>query len=148
MIGRIDGVLCCGNICYDIPVWPVTSVAWGRTVWVDEITFSVGGNGSNTSYSLATLGAPVRLTGMVGRDFAGEAILAMLEKAGVQSDIHRSDLPTACTSSWCNPIAIDRLFQRRARAARLLHACSLMTFPDSVTSTSQILSRCRLFGNQ
>src|SRR6476646_10430722 len=116
MIGRIDGVLCCGNICYDIPVWPVTSVAWGRTVWVDEITFSVGGNGSNTSYSLATLGAPVRLTGMVGRDFAGEAILAMLEKAGVQSDIHRSDLPTACTVVLVQPDS-DRSFIQRPGAS-------------------------------
>jgi sugar/nucleoside kinase (ribokinase family) len=124
MIGRIDGVLCCGNICYDIPVWPVTSVAWGRTVWVDEITFSVGGNGSNTSYSLATLGAPVRLTGMIGRDFAGEAILAMLEKAGVQSDIYRSDLPTACTVVLVQPDS-DRSFIQRPGASSEVTPCLL-----------------------
>lgn len=124
MISRIDGVLCCGNICYDIPIWPVTSVAWGKTVWVDEITFSVGGNGANTSYSLATLGAPVRLTGMVGRDFAGDAILTMLEKAGVESDIRRCDLPTACTVVLVQPDS-DRSFIQRPGASREVTPCML-----------------------
>ena len=48
IIGPYDGVLCYGNICYDIPIWPVTSVAWGKTVWVDEDYVQRRGNGANT----------------------------------------------------------------------------------------------------
>jgi sugar/nucleoside kinase (ribokinase family) len=124
MISRIDGVLCCGNISYDIPVWPVASVAWGKSVWVDEITFSVGGNGANTSYSMATLGVPVRLTGMVGRDDAGDAIIAMLEKAGVQPDIARTDSPTTATVVLVHPDS-DRSFIHRPGASRDVTPCML-----------------------
>ena len=60
MIERIDGVVCCGNICYDMPVWPVERVAWGATTWVERIEHSVGGNGANTSYALARLGTNSR----------------------------------------------------------------------------------------
>ena len=117
MIVRIDGVLCCGNVSYDIPVWPVDSVSWGKSLWVDEITFSVGGNGANTSYALATLGAPVRLTGMVGRDAQGDAILRMLESAGVQLNIHRSDNPTTSTVVLVQSSS-DRSFVHRPGASR------------------------------
>jgi sugar/nucleoside kinase (ribokinase family) len=117
MIRRIEGVLCCGNVSYDIPVWPVDSVAWGKSMWVDEITFSVGGNGANTSYALATLGAPVRLTGMVGRDAQGDAIIRILEAAGVQLDIHRSDNPTTSTVVLVQSSS-DRTFVHRPGASR------------------------------
>ena len=117
MIGRIGGVLCCGNVCYDIPVWPVDSVPWGKSVWVDEITFSVGGNGANTSYAIAKLGAPVRLTGMVGKDAQGDAILAMLQDAGVVSDIRRTDEPTTSTVVLVQSSS-DRSFVHRPGASR------------------------------
>ena len=97
LITNIDGVICTGNISYDIPVWPVDSVRWGKSIWVEEITFSVGGNGANTSYAMATLGGRIMLTGVVGRDSQGDAVLAVLENAGVQLDIHRSDQPTTST---------------------------------------------------
>jgi sugar/nucleoside kinase (ribokinase family) len=124
MISRIGGVLCCGNISYDIPVWPVPSVAWGKSIWVEEITFSVGGNGANTSYSMATLGTPVRLTGMVGHDSAGDAILAMLEKAGVQPDISRTSTPTTATVVLVHPDS-DRSFLHRPGASRDVTPCML-----------------------
>jgi sugar/nucleoside kinase (ribokinase family) len=117
MIRRLDGVLCVGNICYDIPVWPVDSIAWGKTVWVDAITFSVGGNGANTSYALATLGVPVRLTGMVGRDAHGDAILDVLRKAGVQMDISRTDNPTTSTIVLVQSSS-DRSFVHQPGASR------------------------------
>lgn len=117
MIKRIEGVLCIGNISYDIPVWPVDSVNWGRSIWVDEITFSVGGNGANTSYSLATLGAPVLLTGKVGRDNQGDAVVDALKSAGVQLDIHRSDQPTTSTVVLVHSSS-DRAFLHRPGASR------------------------------
>ncbi|HYP06585.1 MAG TPA: carbohydrate kinase family protein [Bryobacteraceae bacterium] len=124
MIARIDGVLCCGNVCYDIPVWPVDSVCWGKSVWVDEITFSVGGNGANTAYALATLGAPVRLTGCVGRDLQGDALVQTLERAGVQLDIHRCDSPTTSTVVLVQSSG-DRSFVHRPGASRDLAAAML-----------------------
>ena len=117
MIDRIGGVLCIGNISYDIPVCPVDTVAWGRSIWVDEITFSVGGNGSNTSYAMATLGAPVRLTGKVGRDVQGDAVVDVLQRAGVQLDIHRSDQPTTSTVVLVHSSS-DRAFLHRPGASR------------------------------
>lgn len=117
MIGPIEGVLCCGNISYDIPVWPVEEVAWGRSIWVEQITFSLGGNGCSTSYTLATMGGKVRLTGMVGRDTNGDAILDALEKAGIASDVRRSDKPTTSTVVLVQASG-DRSFLHRPGASR------------------------------
>jgi sugar/nucleoside kinase (ribokinase family) len=117
MIQRIDGVLCCGNVCYDIPVWSVDSVNWGKSIWVDEITCSLGGNGANTSYALATLGTPVRLTGTVGSDDHGNAILEMLQHAGVQLDLRRSGSPTTSTVVLVQSSS-DRTFIHRPGASR------------------------------
>jgi hypothetical protein len=36
-------------------VRPVSEPHWGRTVWVDTIEDGFGGNGANTSYTLARL---------------------------------------------------------------------------------------------
>ena len=97
-IERVTGVLVCGNICLDIPVWAVDTVDWGTTAWVDAITESVGGNGANTSYALATLGVPVRLTGTVGKDRKGEWLVETLQAADVDaSRISRSEHPTTST---------------------------------------------------
>ena len=94
------------------------AVAWGRSIWVDEITFSVGGNGANTSYSMATLGAPVRLTGIVGRDVQGMLSSTCCGSAGVQLDIHRSDQPTTSTVVLVHSIAIGLSSTVLAPAAR------------------------------
>ncbi len=50
------GILCCGNIAVDILVRPVEQFHWGTTTWVDSIEQNLGGNGSNTSYTLGMLG--------------------------------------------------------------------------------------------
>src|SRR5260370_42502038 len=78
----MPGGLCCGNLVRDILVRPVAEPFWGRTVWVDTIEEGFGGNGANTSYTLARLGTPVRLLGMLGADEAGDRIAATLRSAG------------------------------------------------------------------
>jgi len=78
-IRRISGVLCSGNICFDILVRPVDCLEWGTSTWVEEYLETMGGNGSNTSYTLAMLGVPVRLHGMVGPDAYGDHVLAKLQ---------------------------------------------------------------------
>lgn len=87
MIERINGVLCCGNIVFDIGVWPVEDVGWNRTKWVDTVAESIGGNGANTSYALATLGVPVRLVSRTGDDARAELLLSILARAGVDTSL-------------------------------------------------------------
>jgi sugar/nucleoside kinase (ribokinase family) len=84
-VAEIGGVLCCGNIVFDILVYPAADVEWNTTRWVDTITESMGGNGSNTSYVIAKMGVPVRLLSLVGSDERGDALLRILGEAGVDT---------------------------------------------------------------
>ncbi|MCS7315841.1 MAG: carbohydrate kinase family protein [Bryobacterales bacterium] len=97
------GVLCLGNIVFDVLVRPVTELRWNTTSWVDSIRHTMGGNGANTAYALAVLGTPVRLLGWVGTDAAGAALLERLSRAGVETDfVRRVNAPTATTVSLVN----------------------------------------------
>ena len=124
-IRDLRAVLCCGNICFDIPVWPVEKLAWGTTTWVDTITESLGGNGANTSYALARLGVSVTLTGVVGSDATAGRAIDTLRDAGVDvSRIGRADLPTTSTVCVVHPSG-DRLFLHRPGASSALEASAL-----------------------
>lgn len=103
-IRNVTGVLCCGNICYDIPVWPVDRVEWNTTTWVETIGGGIGGNGANTSYALARLGVQVQLIGVVSSDAYGQDLLQQLNTAGVDTRrIRQSPLPTTCTVAIVHP---------------------------------------------
>jgi len=118
MPDRITGVLCAGNISYDILVRPVDRFRWGTSTWVDEYIEDMGGNGSNTSYALAMLGVPVRLLGMVGPDDRGEYLLNKLRQAGVDASfVGRSAEPTTTTICVANS-AGDRLFLQRVGSSK------------------------------
>jgi sugar/nucleoside kinase (ribokinase family) len=80
----------------DILVRPVERIEYGFTVWVESIEHHLGGNGANTSYALAKLGVPVRLRGAVGRDEAGDRVLARLRSVNVD-EVERRAEPTATT---------------------------------------------------
>src|SRR5437773_7581552 len=122
------GVLCCGNIVIDVMVRPVEQFRWGTTTWVDSIEQNLGGNGSNTSYTLGMLGVPVRLLGVVGRDAFGDLALSILRSGNVDlSAVGRSQAPT--TASIC-PVnaAGDRLFLHRVGS-------SVEVFPEPIEFT-------------
>lgn len=126
------GILCCGNIVLDVMVRPVEQFTWGTTTWVDSIEQNLGGNGSNTSYTLGILGVPVRLLGLVGRDAFGDLALSILQSAGVDlSCVGRSQAPT--TASIC-PVnaAGDRLFLHRVGS-------SAEVFPEPIEFTPPML---------
>ena len=92
------GMIVAGNLVEDIVTRPVGEIAWGATAWVHSIEHHLGGNGANTSYTLATLGVPVRLRGAVGNDDAGGRVLAKLASVGVNLDaIECREAPTAST---------------------------------------------------
>lgn len=82
---RLGGVLCTGNIVFDVLVHPVDHLRWGATTWVETIGQSIGGNGANTSYTLACLGVPVRLIAVVGDDTYGDELMSGLRAAGVDT---------------------------------------------------------------
>lgn len=97
-IQNIEGILCAGNISHDILVRPVDRLEWGASTWVSDLLEDMGGNGSNTSYAAAMLGAPAKLLGMVGRDRQGGALIEKLAAAGVDlTGVGRSEAPTTTT---------------------------------------------------
>src|ERR1700731_4634294 len=125
---RPRGILCCGNIAVDIQVRPVEQFNWGTTTWVDSIEQNLGGNGSNTSYTLAMLGVPVRLLGMVGQDPFGEHALSILKSGGVDlSFVGRSKAATSTSVCAVNS-AGNRLFMHRVGS-------SAEVFPDPIQFT-------------
>jgi sugar/nucleoside kinase (ribokinase family) len=110
----LKGVLCSGNLVYDLLVRPVDQMVWGTTTWVESVEQDVGGNGANTSYALARLGVPVRLIGLVGADSFGEVLVSRLQEVGVDtSHIGRCANPTAVTVALVNSKG-ERLFLHRA----------------------------------
>lgn len=111
-------MICAGNICHDILVRPVNEFRWGTNTWVDEMIEDMGGNGSNTAYTLARLGVPARLLGLVGREERGDRVLAKLTGAGVDvSRVGRSSEPTTTTICVANADG-DRLFFQQIGASR------------------------------
>jgi len=128
-VSGISGVLCCGNVVFDVAVWPVESCDWNTTTWVDTITEGIGGNGANTSYALAALGVPVRLVSVLGDDERGRKLLTILNSAGVDtSGVRRiTELPTSATVVLVHQGG-DRKFLHRPGASRDLSAADLRDF--------------------
>jgi sugar/nucleoside kinase (ribokinase family) len=80
------GVLVCGNIVMDVVARPVDQLVWAATTWIESLEHHMGGNGANTAYALAKLGAPTRLLSATGKDDFGEQLLTRLAGAGVDID--------------------------------------------------------------
>ena len=138
MISIPNGILCAGNLTEDILVWPVDEVVFNTTVWVKDIITSIGGNGANTSYAAAKLGAPVRLAGLVGDDEAGRHVIAQLQGAGVDTThVRRSELPTPVTVVVVRSDAA-RTFLHRPGASR-------EAFRDALEFSRELTAGCRHF---
>jgi sugar/nucleoside kinase (ribokinase family) len=114
---RVTGVLCAGNIVWDILVHPVDRIAWSTTVWVDGLEQHLGGNGANSAYALGRLGVPVRLLGWAGGDPFGGFAREQLASAGVDVSLLRtSTAPTATTVALVSSSA-DRMFLHQPGAS-------------------------------
>ncbi len=111
-------ILVVGNLVLDILAWPVEKIRWDSTVWVERLARSVGGNGANTSYTLARMGSQVSLVGAVGRDAEGEELLGILGKAGVDvKKVRKLALPTPTTLALVKKSGA-RAFVHRPGASR------------------------------
>ncbi len=125
MIRPGGGVLCAGNIVHDVLVRPVDRLDFDQTVWVDELCASLGGNGANTSYTLARLGVRVRLASIAGSDGRGDEMIAILKEAGVDtSSVVRSRLPTSATVVLVRHDGARAFFNRPG--------CAVTDFPAEV----------------
>ena len=111
-------VLVAGNLVLDLLAWPVEKILWDGTVWVEKFARSVGGNGANTSYTLARMGVDVALVGAVGRDAEGEELLGILRGVGVDvSGVKKLALPTPTTMALVKKNG-SRAFVHRPGASR------------------------------
>jgi sugar/nucleoside kinase (ribokinase family) len=73
----------------------VDNVAW----CAEPLRMVIGGNGANSAYILAKLGAHVRLASAIGEDLLGNAICAWLSAAGVDQSWLRRRADTATSTT-------------------------------------------------
>lgn len=127
------GVLCAGNVLVDILASPVSALQWDATTWIDDLVQSLGGNGANTSYTLATLGTRVRLLGLVADDPFGIYCRSVLAAAGVDlSLLGASNESTACSVVLVRPDGARALLHRPG-ASREAFAAPLV-FDEELTA--------------
>ncbi len=107
-------------------------------MWVESIVEGFGGNGANTSYALARLGARARLLGVVGADEHGDRVLAALAAAGVETaHVRRSHLPTPASVILVHPNGARALLHRPGASAE--------AFEQSFELTADVIDGCAWF---
>ncbi|MBQ8992239.1 hypothetical protein IJ090_02280, partial [Candidatus Saccharibacteria bacterium] len=62
-----------------------TELKIGTKADIDRISFETGGGGTNSATTFARFGHEATFIGNIGRDPAGEAILACLDEEGIDS---------------------------------------------------------------
>src|SRR5688500_20325798 len=79
--------LCIGVHVLDVLVRPVEAIPEGDGALVEEIRLTAAGSAGGTALVLAKLGADVRSAGAVGADPAGDMLLALLARDGVDTSL-------------------------------------------------------------
>ncbi len=122
----------------DVLVRPVSGLNWDTTTWVEELDQQIGGNGANTSYTIARLGVPARLLSAVGQDSFGDRAIEILKSAGTDVGfVRRSAAPTPATVVLVNSDG------RRA----LLHrpGASRDAFTQPIEIAAELMAGCTHF---
>jgi sugar/nucleoside kinase (ribokinase family) len=84
----------------DVLVRPVEEIPEGQGgALVEEIRLTAAGSAGGTALVLARLGAEVRSAGAIGTDAAGDMLLALLERDGVDTSllVRRDDVQTSAS---------------------------------------------------
>lgn len=92
--------LCAGVHVLDVLVRPVEAIPEGQGgELVEQIRITAAGSAGGTALVLAKLGASVRSAGAIGRDAAGDMLLALLERDGVDTEllVRRDDVQTSAS---------------------------------------------------
>ncbi len=122
-------VFIAGNLVLDQLLWPVERVRWDSTVWAERFVRSLGGNGANTSFTIARMGVPAALAGAVGHDLEGDTLIEMLQSAGVNTtQVDRVSEPTPTTIALVKRTG-SRAFIHRPGASRVALSAALDMLP-------------------
>src|SRR4051794_1004534 len=92
--------LCAGVHVLDVLVRPVEAIPEGQGgELVEEIRITAAGSAGGTALVLAKLGASVKSAGAIGRDAAGDMLLSLLERDGVDTSllVRRDDVQTSAS---------------------------------------------------
>jgi sugar/nucleoside kinase (ribokinase family) len=92
--------LCAGVHVLDVLVRPVERIPEGQGgELVEEIRITAAGSAGGTAIVLARLGATVKSAGAIGTDAAGDMLLALLERDGVDTGplARRDDVQTSAS---------------------------------------------------
>jgi sugar/nucleoside kinase (ribokinase family) len=92
--------LCAGVQVLDVLVRPVETIPEGQGgELVEEIRITAAGSAGGTALVLAKLGAEVKSAGAIGTDAAGDMLLALLERDGVDTSLlaRRDDVQTSAS---------------------------------------------------
>jgi sugar/nucleoside kinase (ribokinase family) len=84
----------------DVLVRPVERIPEGQGgELVDQIRITAAGSAGGTALTLAKLGAEVRSAGAIGTDAVGEMLLALLDRAGIDTSalVRRDDVQTSAS---------------------------------------------------
>jgi sugar/nucleoside kinase (ribokinase family) len=83
----------------DVLVRPVEELPEGEGTLVEDIKLTAAGTAGGTALTLAKLGARVRCAGAIGTDAAGEMLVSLLERQGIDTSllVRRADRPTSAS---------------------------------------------------
>ena len=93
-------VVAMGVHVLDVLVRPVEAIPEGQGgALVEEIKVTAAGSAGGAAITLARLGARVRSAGAIGTDAAGDMLLALLERGGVDTSllVRREDVQTSAS---------------------------------------------------
>lgn len=135
---RPAGFVVAGNVVFDVLVRPVSELKWNASAHVESIGEQMGGNGSNTAYTLAKLGAPVCLAAYLGKDWRGEFAAGKLREAGVDlGRVRHMEAATATSVVLVHPSGA-RMFLHEPGVSRL-------AFPEPLEFDDELVGRATHF---
>ena len=91
-------VITMGAHILDVLVRPVTDIPPGQeTALVEQTRMTVAGTAAGTALTFAKLGAAVSTAGAIGADPAGDLVVSLLDRAGVDTClvVRKPDVPTS-----------------------------------------------------
>lgn len=91
-------VITMGAHILDVLVRPVTDIPPGQeTALVEQTRMTVAGTAAGTALTFAKLGAAVSTAGAIGADPAGDLLVSLLDRAGVDTClvVRKPDVPTS-----------------------------------------------------
>ncbi|HEX2283342.1 MAG TPA: carbohydrate kinase family protein [Mycobacterium sp.] len=91
-------VITMGAHILDVLVRPVSEIPPGQdTVLVEQMRMTAAGTAAGTALTFAKLGAAVRTAGAIGTDPAGDLLLSLLDRAGIDTGlvVRKPDVPTS-----------------------------------------------------